>query len=116
MTTATTAMTAMIPVSSVAKFLPKNAPLSTFRVMTGSKLGMASSGAKRNKSDPPIFAFSCVFRAGRQNSLTDHDSILFDVDVPNKKMGVGTVNMHWYQVTITITITITIIITMTIQF
>ena len=89
----------------MAKFLPKNAPLSTFRVMTGSKLGMASSGTKRNKSEPPIFAFSCVFRAGREGSSTDHDSILFDVDVPNKKMGVGTVNMHWYQVTILTTTT-----------
>jgi hypothetical protein len=115
--------------ASVAKFLPPAAPLSTFRVMTGSRLGIASAGAAGraggkggggggssgnggsqgkgkgkaaassgggDKRDP-IFAFSCVFRAGRQGALTDHSSVLFDVDVPGKKMGVGTSNMHWYQ-------------------
>jgi hypothetical protein len=99
--------------ASVAQFLPKDAPLSTFRVMTGSRLGMktagsggSSSGGGRNGGangkggkgkDADIFAFSCVFRAGRSGGLTDHNSVLFDVDVPNQKLGVGTSNMHWYQ-------------------
>ena len=103
--------------ASVAQFLPKDAPLSTFRVMTASRLGVASTGqsgkangggdkaaggrgkAGRAKAevDDPVFAFSCVFRAGRSGGLTDHNSVLFDVDVPGKKMGVGTSNMHWYQ-------------------
>ena len=125
--------------SSVGQFLPKDAPLSTFRIMTGSRLGMKSKagvdssssttttttgsngkskkGGKKNNSsnggggssetkdnaatsdssNDDIFAFSCVFRAGRSGGLTDHNSVLFDVDVPNKKIGVGTSNMHWYQ-------------------
>jgi hypothetical protein len=149
---------------AVAQFLPPGAPLSTFRVMTGSRLGIPSTGstgraatrqqqstssnggdsgvgltaagkkAKKSKKggaddenengggggggggttgttdstggssgsgsgggDPGVFAFSCVFRAGRAGGLTDHDSVLFDVDQQGKKMGVGTSNMHWYQ-------------------
>jgi hypothetical protein len=100
--------------ATVKKFLPKNAPLSTFRVMTGSRLGIASTGRNPTQSQPsaaaatataqsvksgkgdkkgsssspssttdnnsndPVFAFSCVFRAGRAGGLTDHNSILFD--------------------------------------
>ena len=45
----------------------------------------------------PVFAFSCVFRAGRAGASTDHNSILFDVDQQKRCMGVGTSNMHWYQ-------------------
>jgi len=101
---------------SVARFLPPNAPLSTFRVMTASRLGIATTGAAgraggkeasggksggkagmgASKRDP-VFAFSCVFRAGRAGAQTDHSSVLFDVDVPKNKMNVGTSNMHWYQ-------------------
>jgi len=126
--------------ASVGQFLPKDAPLSTFRIMTGSRLGMkpaaggdsrnnsssasasinggatngkSKKGAKKNSGkggdtssnsggsgggdDDDIFAFSCVFRAGRSGGLTDHNSVLFDVDVPSKQLGVGTSNMHWYQ-------------------
>lgn len=100
--------------SSVACFLPRNAPLSTFRVMTGSRLGIASTGSAAHSVDreaskkgvpaetassklDPVFAFSCVFRAGRAGGLTDHNSVLFNVDVPAKKLGLGTSNMHWYQ-------------------
>ena len=85
---------------SVARFLPRDAPLSTFRVMTGSRLGMHNNSKSDKESDikgDDVFAFSCVFRAGRAGGATDHDSVLFDVDVPKKKMGVGTSNMHWYQ-------------------
>ena len=42
------------PDASVAKFLPKNAPLSTFRVMTGSRLGIATSGPKKTKAEPAV--------------------------------------------------------------
>lgn len=84
----------MANADAVAQFLPGEAPLSTFRVMTGSRLGMESASGS---DDDDIFAFSCVFRAGRAGGSTDHNSVLFDVDVPGKKMGVGTSNMHWYQ-------------------
>ena len=69
---------------------PENAPLSTFRVMTASRLGLSS---KENT----IEAISCVFRAGRKGAATDHDSILFDVDVKTGKIGRGTTNMQWYR-------------------
>lgn len=83
---------------TVASLLPKNAPLSTFRVMTASRLGITSrTDDDSGDGTAPISAVSCVFRAGREGSATDHDSILFDVDVPGKKLGVGTTNMHWYQ-------------------
>ena len=74
----------------VAGLLPENAPLSTFRVMTASRLGLSS---KENT----IEAISCVFRAGRKGAATDHDSILFDVDVKTGKIGRGTTNMQWYR-------------------
>lgn len=82
----------------VQALLPKGAPLSTFRVMTGSRMGIASSGeTKHSRKSDQVFAFSCVFRAGRAGSSTDHNSVLFDVDVPNKRLSEGTSNMHWYQ-------------------
>ena len=74
----------------VASLLPEHAPLSTFRVMTASRLGLSS---KENT----IEAISCVFRAGRKGAATDHDSILFDVDVKTGKIGRGTTNMQWYR-------------------
>mmetsp|Transcript_9964 Transcript_9964/g.29802 ORF Transcript_9964/g.29802 Transcript_9964/m.29802 type:complete len:428 (+) Transcript_9964:262-1545(+) len=78
----------------VANLLPEGAPLSTFRVMTASRLGLpeAARGA-----GPEVAAIACVFRAGRKGAATDHDSILFDVDVKTGKIGRGTTNMQWYQ-------------------
>lgn len=40
---------------------------------------------------------SCVFRAGRKGAATDHQSILFDVDMETGEIGRGTTNAHWYQ-------------------
>lgn len=74
----------------VASLLPENAPLSTFRVMTASRLGLS-----QNKKG--VEAISCVFRAGRRGAATDHDSILFDVDVKTGTIGRGTTNMQWYK-------------------
>uniref|UniRef100_A0A6U0YKX4 Alpha-L-glutamate ligase-related protein ATP-grasp domain-containing protein n=1 Tax=Rhizochromulina marina TaxID=1034831 RepID=A0A6U0YKX4_9STRA len=88
--------------SNIQTLLPVGAPLSTFRVMTGSRAGLSlaetDGGNPSPTADPDeVFAFSCVFRAGRANSATDHNSVLFDVDVKNKRFGQGTSNMHWYQ-------------------
>ena len=76
----------------VASLLPKNAPLSTFRVMTASNMYRL----QKDKTDD-VFALSCVFRAGRAGAKTDHSSILFDVDVKTGTIGRGTTNAQWYQ-------------------
>merc|ERR1712157_328545 len=44
-----------------------------------------------------IEALSCVFRAGREGASTDHDSILFDVNIKNGKIQYGTTNAQWYK-------------------
>ena len=78
----------------VAKLLPERAPLSTFRVMTASRLGLPKD---RRGGGPGVEAVACVFRAGRAGAATDHDSILFDVDVETGAIGRGTTNMQWYR-------------------
>jgi len=80
----------------VSSLLPENAPLSTFRVITCSKAAISGgSGASKkgtNDGKSPITALSCVFRAGRAGASTDHDSILFDVDVKTGTIKGGTTN------------------------
>jgi hypothetical protein len=44
-----------------------------------------------------VKALSCVFRAGREDAATDHDAIMFDVDVKTGKVLGGTTNAHWYK-------------------
>jgi Sugar-transfer associated ATP-grasp len=54
----------------------------------------------KNKHTPQLEdckALSCVFRAGRAGAATDHDSILFDVDVETGLIRGGTTNAHWYK-------------------
>lgn len=94
----------------VKKMLPANAPLSTLRVITASRGGMRSSTtAEAPLPGSPIpedvEALSCVFRAGRAGASTDHDSILFDVDLATGKVLNGTTNMHWYQLGLDKTLT-----------
>ena len=73
----------------VSSLLPDNAPLSTFRVITCSRAAVdMSKPAKQND----VTALSCVFRAGRAGAATDHDSILFDVDVKTGLIRGGTTN------------------------
>ena len=78
----------------VTKHLPKNAPLSTFRVITQSR-GALDVNKKCKVED--VTALSCVFRAGRMGALTDHDSVLFDVDPKTGEVLGGTTNAHWYR-------------------
>lgn len=78
----------------VSSLLPSNAPLSTFRVITQS---YASIDLDKEAKIEDITALSCVFRAGRKNAATDHDSILFDVDVKTGLIKGGTTNAHWYK-------------------
>ncbi|GAX20392.1 hypothetical protein FisN_9Hh110 [Fistulifera solaris] len=77
----------------VSNHLPPNAPLSTFRVITCSRASIGSG----EMSPEQVVALSCVFRAGRAGAATDHDSILFDVDVQTGKIRGGTTNAHWYR-------------------
>jgi len=70
--------------------LPENAPLSTIRVITASKGGVA--GGKGVK------VLSCVLRAGRANAKTDHSSVMFNVDVATGEIREGLSNAHWYKV------------------
>ena len=78
----------------VSSLLPKNPPLSTFRVITQSR---ASLDLSKTPQMGDVTALSCVFRAGRKNASTDHDSILFDVDVRTGMINGGTTNAHWYR-------------------
>ena len=78
----------------VSSLLPQNPPLSTFRVITQSR---ASIHLDRQAQLEDIKALSCVFRAGRKNAKTDHDSILFDVNTETGMIGGGTTNAHWYK-------------------
>jgi hypothetical protein len=78
----------------VSTLLPKNSPLSTFRIITCSRASIDMDAAPL-ASD--VTALSCVFRAGREGALTDHDSILFDVDVKTGLILGGTTNAHWYR-------------------
>jgi len=87
----------------VAELLPADAPLSTLRVITASRGGMrkGASGESAPLAGAPqkgdVQALSCVFRAGRAGASTDHNSILFDMDLATGKIRKGTTNMHWYQ-------------------
>jgi len=78
----------------VSSLLPKNPPLSTFRVITQSR---ASLDISKEPQPGDVTALSCVFRAGRMNAATDHSSILFDVDVNTGTILGGTTNSHWYR-------------------
>ena len=75
----------------VAALLPDKAPLSTIRVVTGAP---ARAGAA---VPPPVRSLAAVFRAGRADAVTDHDAILFDVDMATGVIRKGTVNKDWYQ-------------------
>jgi len=84
--------------------LPVDAPLSTLRVITSSRGGLrkanvgesAPLAGSATRSD--ISSLSCVFRAGRAGALTDHSSLLFDVDLSTGIIKKGTTNAHWYQI------------------
>jgi len=83
-------------------FLPEDAPLSTIRIVTGSKIANGSVAYEETDSevlpnlDKYIEVFSSVFRAGLAQARTDHVSILFDID-PTGKILLGTTNNHWYK-------------------
>jgi len=79
---------------SIRHLLPDNAPLSTFRVISGSRGGIKNAN---HGAEDTVQCLSCVFRAGRAGAMTDHESILFDVDTTTGKLKKGTTNAHWYE-------------------
>ena len=84
----------------VSSLLPEDCPLSTFRVVSQSRAGLPEKfRAAGNSSDEKdqVTALSCVFRAGREGAITDHVSVLYDVDMKTGIIGEGTTNQHWYQ-------------------
>lgn len=87
----------------VEELLPEGAPLSTLRVITSSRGGLRTSASgpwaplEGTPQPEDVTALSCVFRAGRAGAATDHDSILFDVDLQTGAVLKGTTNQHWYQ-------------------
>lgn len=84
--------------ASLQALLPRDAPLSTFRVISGSVAGVRElDGGEGEDSSGDITALSCVWRAGRAGAATDHDSILFDVDMASGEIKGGTSNAHWYR-------------------
>jgi hypothetical protein len=85
--------------SAVNELLPKNAPLSTLRVVTGSRGALQSLGANGASDQPPKAQSLCtVWRAGRAGASTDHSCVM--VDVPNacgnEMLGTGSSSAHWY--------------------
>lgn len=65
-------------------FLPKNAALSTFRVVTSCSL----SG--------DISIVTILWRAARENTITDHNNIIFNVE-EDGSFGLGVSNQNWYS-------------------
>ena len=99
----------------VTDHLPKNAPLSTFRVITQSRGALmeevgggtnaTTKGGRRDErrdtgevvGGKKVTALSCVFRAGRAGASTDHVAIMFDIDVTTGSVLYGLTNSHWYR-------------------
>ena len=84
-----------------SQLLPKDAPLSTLRLITASKASArpptrSDGTADAGEPDDAILLSAC-FRAGREGATTDHSCIMFDMDVPAGRCKKGTSNSHWYQ-------------------
>jgi len=83
------------------RLLPLNSPLSTMRIITCSDLGISTSEFRADGDDQYISqhikAMSSVLRLGRAGALTDHSSVLFDVDDESGVIKGGKSNSHWYK-------------------
>jgi hypothetical protein len=85
----------------ISSLLPDNAPLSTFRIITTSRYGLGLSEEElstANNGESGIKSLSCVFRAGLRNAPTDHESIMFDVDMNTGEIKTGSTTTHWYKI------------------
>eukprot|EP00442_Polarella_glacialis_P009705 CAMPEP_0115160408 /NCGR_PEP_ID=MMETSP0227-20121206/70796_1 /TAXON_ID=89957 /ORGANISM="Polarella glacialis, Strain CCMP 1383" /LENGTH=492 /DNA_ID=CAMNT_0002572317 /DNA_START=75 /DNA_END=1550 /DNA_ORIENTATION=+ len=82
--------------AALNKLLPKEAPLSTMRVVTGSRGALSLLGVpgKQEKAK----SFCTVWRAGRAGAATDHSSVMMDLPDARKNelLGKGSSSAHWY--------------------
>lgn len=79
------------------KLLPKNAPLSTMRILTASSSSISEESEWRRGRDR-ITPLTVVFRAGRAGAQTDHSAIFYNVDMETETITRGGNNAHWYEV------------------
>jgi len=83
---------------AVKQLLPANAPLSTMRVLTGSRGALlALPGGRATRSGAQTLC--TVWRAGRLGASTDHSCVM--VDVPSGRaggdiLGTGSTSAQWY--------------------
>ncbi|CAK0855461.1 unnamed protein product, partial [Prorocentrum cordatum] len=82
---------------AVQRLLPDSAPLSTMRVVTGSRGALAAMGASAS-SAAKARALCSVWRAGRAGSGTDHNCVMFNVPdaLTSEVLGSGSSSKHWY--------------------
>jgi len=82
---------------AVNALLPPNAPLSTVRIVTGSRGALPVLGTG-GQGGPQAKALCTVWRAGRAGASTDHSSVM--VNVPeshcSEVLGTGSNSAHWY--------------------
>jgi len=83
--------------ADVQKLLPKDSPLSTMRVVTGSRGALKLLGGPE-PSGKLATALCAVWRAGRAGASTDHSCIMVDVPDPRGKqeLETGSSSAHWY--------------------
>lgn len=91
----------------LTRLLPPDAPLSTMRVITKSDGYIAMTQYSRYvtvlrsryiaQAEGTVKAVSSVLRLGRSGAMTDHSSVLFNVDLATGKVGQGVTNSHWYR-------------------
>lgn len=82
---------------AVNRLLPNNAPLSTLRVVTGSRGALSLLGAGSPTQAQSARALCTVWRAGRAGASTDHSSVMMDVpDASTEVLGTGSSSAHWY--------------------
>lgn len=82
----------------VAKLLPKESPLSTMRVVTGSYGALKLLGASVDKNKKLCTSLCAVWRAGREGASTDHSCVMVDIPDPRgaQVLGTGSTSAHWY--------------------
>ena len=71
----------------ISSLLSDNAPLSTIRVVT-----------LYDKEYDCYYTLSAVFRAGINNSITDHNSILYNINIDTGEIEDGVSNNYWYKI------------------
>ncbi|CAK9046992.1 unnamed protein product [Durusdinium trenchii] len=81
----------------VQQLLPKDSPLSTMRVVTGSYGALALLG-RPAETKKLCNALCAVWRAGRAGASTDHSCVMVDVPQPRgeQTLGTGSSSAHWY--------------------